>query len=87
MAWLGFNRVFGIVATSAEKVGWEIRESSTWMAAEETFPGISKEFMPLDEGSFLLMPTSMPSCWSATEQTSDSTIDMLLANIPGSGWL
>ena len=83
MAWLGFNRVFGFVATTAEKAGWNIKESSTWVAAEETFPGIGKEFMPaLDEGSFLLMPTSMPHAGVQQNKRVIQQLDMLLANIP-----
>ena len=54
MVWLGFERVFGFVPASA-------RASRLWAAGRETFPGLGKEFMPpLDEGSFLYMPTTMP---------------------------
>jgi len=59
--WLGFDRVFGFVPQVADKIGWNIRTSSVWSSLSHTFPGVEKEFMPaLDEGSFLLMPTSMP---------------------------
>jgi len=38
-----------------------VRNSSAWQSVTNTFPGIGREFMPtLDEGSFLLMPTTMP---------------------------
>jgi Cu(I)/Ag(I) efflux system membrane protein CusA/SilA len=63
-AWLGFDRVFSFIPKLASNVGIEqstIRESRPWTAASETLPGIGKEFMPpLDEGSFLYMPTTMP---------------------------
>lgn len=63
-SWLGFDRVFSFVPKIASTVGVEqsaIRESKPWVAASETLPGIGKEFMPpLDEGSFLYMPTTMP---------------------------
>lgn len=63
-AWLGFDRVFSFIPKLASNVGIEqstIRESKPWTAASETLPGIGKEFMPpLDEGSFLYMPTTMP---------------------------
>jgi len=40
---------------------FNVRESPPWLAARDTFPGLGKEFMPpLDEGSFLYMPTTMP---------------------------
>jgi len=52
--WLGFARVFSFVPGS-------MRGNRLWMAAGEAFPGLGKEFMPpLDEGSFLYMPTTMP---------------------------
>jgi Cu(I)/Ag(I) efflux system membrane protein CusA/SilA len=54
VVWLGFAKVFGFMPSFVE-------ETSFWQAADEKFPGIGKEFMPsLDEGSFLLMPTTMP---------------------------
>ncbi len=38
-----------------------VRESRPGKAISKTFPGLGKEFMPpLDEGSFLYMPTTMP---------------------------
>ena len=54
LAWQGANRIFGFMPE-------KIKTTSAWNSFEKTFPGIGKEFMPsLDEGSFLLMPTSMP---------------------------
>ncbi|MDR9399476.1 MAG: efflux RND transporter permease subunit [Salibacter sp.] len=59
--WLGFSTVFGFVAKGFDQADVNIRKTSAWSAMNHTFPGIGKEFMPaLDEGSFLLMPTSMP---------------------------
>ncbi len=38
-----------------------VRHSSPMVALSHSFPGLGKEFMPpLDEGSFLYMPTTMP---------------------------
>lgn len=52
--WLGFDFFFG----------WLPRPVKTWApvsALVHTFPGLGKEFMPpLDEGSYLFMPTTMP---------------------------
>jgi copper/silver efflux system protein len=54
MAWLGVNRIFAFVPEP-------IRETRVWTAAAGAFPGFGKEFMPpLDEGSYLFMPTTMP---------------------------
>ena len=61
IAWQGFNRVFGFVASGTEFIGWNIRQTELWGSLSATFPGVGKEFMPdLDEGSYLLMPTTMP---------------------------
>ncbi len=52
--WLGFDTLFGFMPD------W-LRSSRPYVAANHTFPGLGKEFMPdLDEGSFLYMPTTMP---------------------------
>ena len=81
--WLGFTTVFGFLANSADKVGLNIRTTSVWSGLAHTFPGIGKEFMPsLDEGSFLLMPTSMPHSGVEYNRKVLGQLDMLLTNIP-----
>lgn len=81
--WLGFNSVFGFVSKGFEKVGWNINQTRGWSAMVHTFPGIGKEFMPsLDEGSFLLMPTSMPHSGVEYNRKVVGQLDMLLTNIP-----
>src|SRR5665647_1034722 len=62
LVWQGFGKIFGFIATGAEKAGWKnFRQTAIWETPAKTFPGTGKEFMPsLNEGSFLLMPTSMP---------------------------
>ncbi|UCC98645.1 MAG: efflux RND transporter permease subunit [Phycisphaerales bacterium] len=52
--WMGFAKVFFFVPQ-------QFRANSYWAAAVHKFPGLGREFMPpLDEGSFLYMPTTMP---------------------------
>ena len=81
--WLGFNSVFGFVSKGFEKVGWNINQTKGWSAMSQTFPGVGKEFMPsLDEGSFLLMPTSMPHSGVEYNRKVVGQLDMLLTNIP-----
>lgn len=64
LAWLGLPGIFGWIPAAGEAVGLDravIEESPPWKAAREAFPGLAEEFMPpLDEGSFLFMPTTMP---------------------------
>ena len=81
--WLGFNSIFGFVSKGFEKVGWNINQTKGWSTMAHTFPGIGKEFMPsLDEGSFLLMPTSMPHSGVEYNRKVVGQLDMLLTNIP-----
>ncbi len=62
-AFLGFDKVFSFIPRAGEAVGIDpasIRSTAFWAKAEERFPGFGKEFMPpLDEGSYLFMPTTM----------------------------
>jgi Cu(I)/Ag(I) efflux system membrane protein CusA/SilA len=84
MVWQGFDRIFGFVATGAEKAGWNsIRQTAVWQGATNTFPGTGKEFMPsLNEGSFLLMPTSMPHSSIKKNLEYIETLDKRLSAIP-----
>lgn len=81
--WLGYNKIFGVVAKGFDLTGLNIRKTPIWQAASKTFPGVGKEFMPsLDEGSFLLMPTSMPH--AGVEQSVDyiKMLDKRIESIP-----
>lgn len=81
--WLGFTTVFGFIAKGANKVGWNIQTTNVWSGLAHAFPGIGKEFMPaLDEGSFLLMPTSMPHSGVEYNKKVVGQLDMLLTSIP-----
>jgi Cu(I)/Ag(I) efflux system membrane protein CusA/SilA len=81
--WLGFASVFGFVATGFDTVGLNIRTTAPWQAAQSTFPGLGEEFMPpLDEGSFLLMPTTMPHAGIEEAKDVMQKLDMRVASIP-----
>ena len=59
--WQGFDKSFGFIPNLIGKTGYNLRDTRVWASISGTFPGVGKEFMPaLDEGSFLLMPTTMP---------------------------
>ncbi len=82
--WLGFNTTFGFVAKGFETVGWKsFRQTSLWQASSDKFPGIGQEFMPsLDEGSFLLMPTTMPHTGIEENIRIIEMLDKRITNIP-----
>ncbi len=84
LAWQGIDKVFGFIPIVAEKTGWtNFRQTAVWKGAAKIFPGTGREFMPsLNEGSFLLMPTSMPH--SSIEKNLEyiETLDKRLASIP-----
>jgi Cu(I)/Ag(I) efflux system membrane protein CusA/SilA len=83
LIWLGFNKVFGVVSRGADKMGWKIEQTAGWTSVAKTFPGIGKEFMPsLDEGTFLLMPTSMPHAGIEQNIGYVRQLDKRLASIP-----
>lgn len=53
-AWLGWGTMSGWLPAS-------LRATNTYRALEHALPGFGNEFMPpLDEGSFLFMPSAMP---------------------------
>ena len=81
--WLGFDKTFSIASSGFSKAGYNITESKFWSKATKAFPGIGSEFMPsLNEGSFLLMPTSMPHSGVEYNRKIVGQLDMLLNNIP-----
>ncbi len=84
LAWQGSGKIFGFAASGIEKIGWKnFRQTSFWQSTLKAFPGTGKEFMPsLNEGSFLLMPTSMPH--SSIEKNLEyiETLDKRLSVIP-----
>ncbi|MDR2414575.1 MAG: efflux RND transporter permease subunit [Odoribacteraceae bacterium] len=81
--WLGFDRVFGIVATGAGALGLDIRGTVAWQSVARRFPGMGEEFMPsLDEGSFLLMPSSMPHTGVEQNLLLIGELDRRVAAIP-----
>lgn len=54
MVWLGADKVLGWMPET-------VKNSRPYVSLAHNVPGLGKEFMPaLDEGSYLLMPTTMP---------------------------
>ncbi|MHC4846246.1 MAG: efflux RND transporter permease subunit, partial [Planctomycetota bacterium] len=76
LIWLGVDRTFGFVPDS-------MRATTLWHDARDTFPGLGKEFMPpLDEGSYLLMPTTMPHASMGEALDVLSKLDKAVSAIP-----
>lgn len=84
--WLGFDRVFGFLPATADRVGLDgekIRLSRPWVWAAHEWPGLGREFMPrLDEGSFLWMPTTMPHASIGEALEILRYQDMAIASVP-----
>ncbi|MGY8780173.1 MAG: efflux RND transporter permease subunit [Fidelibacterota bacterium] len=83
-----FVAVFGLVVWLGLKTftGWipnTLHSTPPMTALNHVFPGLGKEFMPpLDEGSFLYMPTTMPH--AGIEESIDvlQTLDKALYSVP-----
>jgi len=74
--WLGFSKTFGFMPNF-------VKNNSAWASLDKTFPGIGKEFMPaLNEGSFLLMPTTMPHSGITENMEVIASVDKHLITIP-----
>lgn len=78
--WLGFDRVFGFIPKT---FGTSLKTAKIYSTLNHALPGIGKEFMPaLDEGAFLLMPTSMPHAGIEQNRETLRMLDMAVAAIP-----
>ncbi len=76
LMWLGFDFFFGWLPTSVKKV-------SPVSYIAHKFPGLGKEFMPpLDEGSYLFMPTTMPHASIGEVLDVLQKQDIAMHNIP-----
>jgi len=83
--WLGFGTTFGWIPAALDVVGAgdALRASRPWVAATHALPGLGREFMPeLDEGSFLLMPTTMPHASLGEALAQMQTMDRAIRAIP-----
>ncbi|OFY69295.1 MAG: cation transporter [Bacteroidetes bacterium RIFCSPLOWO2_12_FULL_37_12] len=81
--WLGSEKMFGWLANASGKLGINLRQTEGWEFLIHKFPGVGKEFMPsLNEGSFLLMPTTMAH--SGVEENLDviALLDKRVRAIP-----
>ncbi len=76
LTWQGANKIFGFLPV-------KFKETQAWQSFDKRFPGVGKEFMPaLDEGSFLLMPTTMPHSGIEENIEDIRLLDMKVNEIP-----
>ncbi len=76
MTWLGFDAFFGWLPHN-------IKTGRAVSAIAHKFPGLGKEFMPpLDEGSYLYMPTTMPHASIGEALDVMQKQDMAFSSIP-----
>lgn len=69
--WFGFDRVFSLMPQFVKNHG------------EKILPGLGKEFMPpLDEGSYLYMPTTMPHASIGESMDALQKQDLAIRSIP-----
>lgn len=74
--WLGFPKVFFFVPQSSYRIPLVSKVA-------HAFPGLGKEFMPpLDEGSYLYMPTTMTHASIGEVQDILAVQDRAITNIP-----
>ncbi len=74
--WIGFDNIFGFLPNFVKNTG-------VYNNLDKSIPGIGKEFMPsLDEGSFLLMPTTMPHSGIEENLEVMQILDKKLNSIP-----
>lgn len=76
LTWQGTDKIFGFLPV-------KLKSTLTWQVLMRTFPGTGKEFMPaLDEGSFLLMPTTMPHSGIEENLEVIRKVDLNVNSIP-----
>ncbi len=84
--WLGFDRLFGFLPAGLERLrldGNVVRHARPWVWLAHEFPGLGREFMPpLDEGTFLWMPTTMPHASLGEVLEVMQYQDMAMAAVP-----
>tara|TARA_R110002050_G_scaffold229266_1_gene364858 strand:+ start:158 stop:3997 length:3840 start_codon:yes stop_codon:yes gene_type:complete len=74
--WLGFGKVLGFMPEFT-------KNNVVWEKLDKNFPGLGNEFMPaLNEGSFLLMPTTMPHSGITENMEVIASVDKHVMTIP-----
>ena len=81
--WLGFSRLAYPVQAASNAAGVHPEKTAAWQRLAEHFPGIGREFLPpLDEGSFLYMPSLLPSASLTEVQKVLAEQDLAIQSVP-----
>jgi Cu(I)/Ag(I) efflux system membrane protein CusA/SilA len=81
--WQGFDRLAYPVKRGLNAIGLTPESTAPWQYLAARFPGIGREFMPpLDEGSFLYMPSLLPSASLTEVQRVLARQDLAIAEVP-----
>ncbi len=76
LVWMGFDNFLGWLPD-------RVKNSAIASSMSERFPGLGKEFMPpLDEGSYLFMPTTMPHASIGEAMDVLQKQDLAIRSIP-----
>ncbi|QDT52763.1 Cation efflux system protein CusA [Caulifigura coniformis] len=81
--WLGLDVVGAPVSSLSRSMGYDVTMTVAWQRLKQTFPGIGREFMPpLDEGSFLYMPSVLPSASLTIAEEVVRRQDIAIRDVP-----
>jgi Cu(I)/Ag(I) efflux system membrane protein CusA/SilA len=81
--WLGFPTIASPLRVTLNTVGLHPEKTAAWTEMAAWLPGIGREFMPpLDEGSFLYMPSLLPSASLTEVQNVLARQDLAIQSIP-----
>jgi Cu(I)/Ag(I) efflux system membrane protein CusA/SilA len=81
--WFGFGRIAYPIQAGLNAGGLHPEETEAWQQLASRFPGIGREFMPpLDEGSFLYMPSLLPSSSLTEVQQVLAEQDLAIQSVP-----
>jgi Cu(I)/Ag(I) efflux system membrane protein CusA/SilA len=89
LIWLGFARLAYPIQAGLNAVGFHPEkvedpdDPNLWQRLASRFPGIGREFMPpLDEGSFLYMPSLLPAASLSEVQKAMAQQDVAIQSVP-----
>lgn len=83
MVWLGFDYVGTPISAATRLARYDITQTNGWQRLDRAFPGIGREFMPpLDEGSFLYMPSVLPSASLTVVEEVIKQQDIAIRTVP-----